>query len=110
MESPNAKVLALVGVGMLLTGYFLYSKFLDQKVYQLNDSFVTAAHRFEDGVDYVPTNRFVLWGHHFTSVAGVAPIAGPAIARAAAEPQRHRADHRPVGLHRGGGRNEPGPP
>lgn len=80
MEPPNAVVLALIGVGMLLAGYFLYSKFLARRVYQLNDSFVTAAHRYEDGVDYVPTNRFVLWGHHFTSVAGVAPIAGPAIA------------------------------
>jgi len=41
---------------------------------------VTPAHKFKDGVDFVPTNKFVLWGHHFTSVAGAAPILGPAIA------------------------------
>src|SRR5690606_919083 len=46
----------------------------------LDPDFVTPAHQFEDGVDFVPTNKFVLWGHHFTSVAGAAPIVGPAIA------------------------------
>jgi carbon starvation protein len=43
-------------------------------------NFVTPAHEFNDGVDFHPTNKFVLWGHHFTSVAGAAPIVGPAIA------------------------------
>lgn len=65
---------------MLLAGYFLYSRFLATRIYRLNAEVRTAAHEFSDGVDYVPTNKFVLWGHHFTSVAGVAPIAGPAIA------------------------------
>src|SRR5690606_27721074 len=46
----------------------------------LDPDFVTPAHEFEDGVDYVPTNKYVLWGHHFTSVAGAAPIVGPALA------------------------------
>ena len=46
----------------------------------MDDNFVTPAHELEDGVDYVPTNKVVLWGHHFTSVAGAAPIVGPAIA------------------------------
>lgn len=41
---------------------------------------MTPAHEFRDGVDYVPTNRYVLWAHHFTSVAGAAPIVGPPIA------------------------------
>jgi len=61
-------------------GYFVYSKFIAEKIYQLDPDFKTPAHEFEDGIDYVPTNRFVLWGHHFTSVAGAAPIVGPAIA------------------------------
>src|SRR5699024_1748488 len=61
-------------------GYFVYSKFIAEKIYQLDDSNVTPAHSMEDGIDYVPTNKFVLWGHHFTSVAGAAPIVGPAIA------------------------------
>src|SRR5690606_10868885 len=43
-------------------------------------AFVTPAHAMNDGIDYVPTNKHVLFGHHFTSVAGAAPILGPAIA------------------------------
>ncbi|NUL47271.1 carbon starvation protein A [Cellulosimicrobium funkei] len=76
----NSLVLAVVGVAMILLGYFLYSKYLSKKVYRLDPDYTTPAHRFEDGVDYVPTNKFVLWGHHFTSVAGAAPIVGPAVA------------------------------
>ena len=76
----NALVLMLIGVTMIAAGYLLYSKFLAQRVYQLDDSFVTPSHELRDGVDYVPTNKFVLWGHHFTSVAGAAPIVGPAVA------------------------------
>ncbi|WP_044495290.1 carbon starvation protein A [Nesterenkonia massiliensis] len=80
MDAPNSLVLAVIGVAMMLTGYFLYSKFLAKKVYKLNAEFKTPSHEFNDGVDYVPTNRYVLWGHHFTSVAGAAPIVGPAVA------------------------------
>ena len=76
----NSLVLALIGVAMILAGYFLYSKFLATRIYALDDSIPTPAHTLEDGVDYVPTNKYVLWGHHFTSVAGAAPIVGPAIA------------------------------
>ena len=80
MDAPNSVVLALIGVAMMLAGYFLYSKFLAKKVYKLNAEFKTPAHQFNDGVDYVPTNRYILWGHHFTSVAGAAPVVGPAVA------------------------------
>ena len=76
----SAVILLLIGLGAMALGYFLYSKFIAQKIYQLDPDFKTPAHEFEDGIDYVPTNRFVLWGHHFTSVAGAAPIVGPAIA------------------------------
>ncbi|MFI0353225.1 carbon starvation protein A [Actinomadura sp. 9N407] len=76
----NALPLLLIGLAMFAGGYFLYSKFLGDRVYKLDASFETPAHELEDGVDYVPTNKFVLWGHHFTSVAGAAPIVGPAIA------------------------------
>jgi len=72
--------LLLVGLGMLSAGYLFYSKFIAERIYQLDPDFRTPAHEFQDGVDYVPTNKFVLWGHHFTSVAGAAPIVGPAIA------------------------------
>ncbi|MEZ2122043.1 carbon starvation protein A [Corynebacterium sp. CCM 9203] len=76
----NALFLAIIGVAMMLGGYFLYSRYLGSRIYKLNASFRTPAHTMEDGIDYVPTNKYVLWGHHFTSVAGAAPIVGPAIA------------------------------
>ena len=76
----NSVLLAVVGVAMVLAGYFLYSKYLGSRVYRLNAKFTTPSHELQDGVDYVPTNKYVLWGHHFTSVAGAAPIVGPAIA------------------------------
>jgi carbon starvation protein len=76
----NSIVLAVVGVAMMLLGYLLYSKFVARRIYRLQESFVTPAHELSDGVDYVPTNKYVLWGHHFTSVAGAAPIVGPAVA------------------------------
>lgn len=76
----NAIVLMVVGLGVMSLGYVFYSKFIAEKIYRLDPDFVTPAHELRDGVDYVPTNRFVLWGHHFTSVAGAAPIVGPAIA------------------------------
>jgi carbon starvation protein len=61
-------------------GWFVYSKFIAEKIYRLDPDYVTPAHTFNDGIDFVPTNKFVLWGAHFTSVAGAAPIVGPAIA------------------------------
>ncbi len=76
----NSLLLAAIGVAMIIAGYLLYSKYLAQRVYALDDSRPTPAHQFEDGVDFVPTNKYVLWGHHFTSVAGAAPIVGPAVA------------------------------
>ncbi|MBM7335191.1 MAG: carbon starvation protein A [Alcanivorax sp.] len=76
----SAILLLVLGLGGMAAGYFVYSRFIASKVYRLDPDFKTPAHEFEDGVDFVPTNRFVLWGHHFTSVAGAAPIVGPAIA------------------------------
>ncbi len=72
--------LLAVGVSAFLTGYLIYSRYIATRIYRLDPDFVTPAHEFEDGVDFVPTNRHVLFGHHFTSVAGAAPIVGPAIA------------------------------
>jgi len=73
-------VLLVVGLAAFVTGYLVYSRFIAQRIYRLDPDYVTPAHQFEDGVDFVPTNRHVLFGHHFTSVAGAAPIVGPAIA------------------------------
>ncbi|PYE35565.1 carbon starvation protein CstA [Idiomarina fontislapidosi] len=76
----NAIFVMLLGLAAMFLGYVFYSKFIAEKIYKLDPNFKTPAHEFEDGVDFVPTNKYVLWGHHFTSVAGAAPIIGPAIA------------------------------
>ncbi len=73
-------MIVVLGVAGMAFGWFVYSRFIATKIYQLDPNFVTPAHEFNDGVDYHPTNKYVLWGHHFTSVAGAAPIVGPAIA------------------------------
>lgn len=76
----SALVLVFVGLAMLLAGYLLYGRYLSKRVYKLSEVFATPAHTERDGVDFVPTPKYVLWGHHFTSVAGAAPIVGPAVA------------------------------
>ncbi|HLR68049.1 carbon starvation CstA family protein [Virgibacillus alimentarius] len=73
-------LLAVIGILIFILGYRYYSKFIAEKIFQIDPNYVTPAHRYKDGVDFVPTNKFVLWGHHFSSVAGAAPIVGPAIA------------------------------
>ena len=77
MSSVYIIIFGLVGFSF---GWFIYSNFIASKIYRLDPDFQTPAHEFNDGVDFVPTNKFVLWGAHFTSVAGAAPIIGPAIA------------------------------
>ncbi len=76
----NATLLSVVGLGMIFIGYRFYSSFIAEKIYRLDPDFETPAHSMRDDVDYIPTNRVVLWGHHFTAVAGAAPIIGPGIA------------------------------
>lgn len=76
----SATILLLTGLGMMALGYFVYSRFIAEQIYRLDPEFLTPAHEYRDGIDFVPTNKFVLWGHHFTSVAGAAPIVGPAVA------------------------------
>ena len=73
-------MIVLLGLAGFTFGWFVYSRFIAEKIYKLDPNFVTPSHQVNDGVDYVPTNKFVLWGAHFTSVAGAAPIVGPAIA------------------------------
>ncbi len=76
----HSVMIVLLGIAGMVFGWFVYSRFIAEKIFQLDPNFQTPAHEFNDGVDFVPTNRYVLWGHHFTSVAGAAPIVGPAIA------------------------------
>ncbi|MGE0711727.1 MAG: carbon starvation protein A [Planctomycetota bacterium] len=76
----NSVWLAVFGLVAFALGYRFYSRLIAERVFGLDDSRQTPAHTKADGVDYVPSNKHVLFGHHFTSVAGAAPILGPAMA------------------------------
>jgi len=76
----NSAVVAVIVLVLYFLGYKYYSKFLSKKIFNLSDDEITPAHELKDGIDYVPTNKYVLFGHHFSSIAGAAPIIGPAIA------------------------------
>jgi len=80
MALVNSVVLAAVGLIAFAIAYRFYSRFLATRIFGLDPHRKTPAHEKRDGVDYVPTSRHVLFGHHFTSIAGAAPILGPAIA------------------------------
>lgn len=73
----------LIAVGSFvgyLVAYHTYGRWLSKKIFQLNDATPTPSHELRDDVDFVPTQRQVIFGHHFTSIAGTGPIVGPAIA------------------------------
>jgi len=76
----NSAVIAILVLISFYLGYRFYSRYLTEKVFGLSDKEITPAHELSDGVDYVPSNKHVLFGHHFSSIAGAAPIIGPAIA------------------------------
>ncbi len=76
----NAALLAVLVFIAFALGYHFYSGFLSRRVFALSPDEPVPSRDFEDGVDYVPTRLHVLWGHHFASIAGAAPIVGPAIA------------------------------
>jgi carbon starvation protein len=76
----NAGWLMLGALGVYAIFYRYYSAFLAARVAALDDSRVTPAHRLNDGHNYHPTNRFVLWGHHFAAIAGAGPLIGPVLA------------------------------
>lgn len=76
----NSLILA-IGAGVLyVVAYHTYGKFLARKIFKLNPEAVCPSKEFQDNVDFVPTQKPILFGHHFTSIAGTGPIVGPAIA------------------------------
>lgn len=75
----NALILAIISIVGFLLAYRFYATFLAEKIFALDPAARTPAHEFEDGVDHVPTLKSILFGHHFASIAGAAPIVGPAI-------------------------------
>ncbi|MAZ68461.1 MAG: carbon starvation protein A [Candidatus Marinimicrobia bacterium] len=76
----NSAILTISCLLFFLTGYKFYSKYLSEKIFELSNDEKTPAHDYRDNIDYVPTNKHILFGHHFTSIAGAAPIIGPCIA------------------------------
>jgi carbon starvation protein len=72
--------LAAITFALFAVGYRFYSRFLSRRIFALAEDEPVPAREYEDGVDFVPTRKDVLWGHHYTSIAGAAPIVGPAIA------------------------------
>ena len=76
----DALLLVMASGAALLVAYFTYGRWLSRRVFQLDDSRPTPAVTEADGRDYVPTRKSIIFGHHFTSIAGTGPIVGPAIA------------------------------
>ena len=76
----NAVVPTVLCIAGYFLGYRFYSKFLANKIFILRSDFKTPAHKLNDGIDYVPTNKYILFGHHYASIAGLAPMLGPAVA------------------------------
>lgn len=76
----HAMPVMLLVLAVLAIAYRYYSAFLAAKVMALDDANVTPAHRFKDGHNYDPTNKWVLFGHHFAAIAGAGPLIGPVLA------------------------------
>lgn len=76
----NAALVTLLAFAALVAAYWFYGRVLGRVVFRLDPNRHTPAHRFQDGMDFVPTRVPVLFGHHFASIAGLGPILGPAIA------------------------------
>src|SRR6201992_2158841 len=79
-ESLSAIWFVLAAVCVYLVAYRLYSAFVAAKLLALDDTRATPAERFDDGRDFVPTNKWVLFGHHFAAIAGPGPLVGPTLA------------------------------
>src|SRR4029077_2504059 len=79
-ESISAAWLLIAALCSYAIGYRFYSKFLATRVFGLDDRRATPAERRNNGRDFVPTNRWVLYGHHFAAIAGAGPLVGPVLA------------------------------
>jgi len=79
-EPVGAFWLLLATFCIYFIGYRYYSYFIAYKVFEVNDNNPTPAHKFYNGLDYVPTNKWVVFGHHFASISGAGPLVGPVLA------------------------------
>jgi carbon starvation protein len=79
-EPINAMWIIVASVCVYIVAYRFYSRFIAFKVLQLDDTRATPAERLDDGRDFVPTNKWILLGHHFAAIAGPGPLVGPTLA------------------------------
>src|SRR5690606_8184866 len=79
-ESVSAAWLVIAAVGTYLLAYRFYSRFLADRVFGLDNRRATPAERLGNGRDFVPTTRWVLFGHHFAAISGAGPLIGPVLA------------------------------
>src|SRR6476620_1402631 len=79
-EPINAAWLVIAAVCTYAIAYRFYARFVADKVLGVDSTRLTPAYRHNDGLDYVPTNRYVLFGHHFAAIAGAGPLVGPVLA------------------------------
>lgn len=73
-------LIVIASFAFYLIAYHTYGRYLARRVFRLDPDRVTPAHEIDDGVDFVPSHKSLVFGHHFTSIAGTGPIVGPAIA------------------------------
>ena len=76
----NSLVLIILSILLYVIAYNTYGRFLGRKIFKVNENNICPSSSLNDNIDYVPTSKMVLFGHHFTSIAGTGPIVGPAIA------------------------------
>jgi carbon starvation protein len=76
----NSVTLLVITTCVFILAYRYYSAFIATKILVLNDTIVTPAYRCNDGREFVPTNKWVLFGHHFAAIAGAGPLIGPVLA------------------------------
>src|SRR5438309_6954420 len=79
-ETINAIWFVVAAVSVYAIGYRFYSGFIAARVLTLDEARTTPAERINDGRDFVPTNRWVVFGHHFAAIAGPGPLIGPTLA------------------------------
>ena len=79
-EPVGAIWILIATLSIYMIGYRYYSYFIAYKAFEINDNNPTPAHKFYNGLDYVPTNKWVLFGHHFASISGAGPLVGPVLA------------------------------
>ena len=79
-ETINALWIVVAAVAIYMIGYRYYAQFIANRVMQLDPNRTTPAVRLNDGLDFVPTNKHVLFGHHFAAIAGAGPLVGPVLA------------------------------